>query len=552
METSAIAQIAEALKTGKLPDGQAWDIGAAVRLIVDSLARADAGISVDSVRLAAKALNKQRHFDHTRMLGEAWRDVRGFDATIAKHHAQALINLSALEAAERLLHDGLVRIKAPGTGAQSESEVLEYEGLLGRIYKQRFVATGDKDSLVMATDQYFSQYDASPDKPYWHGINAVALRAREEREGVRRAGVPASGALAGAIQRQVTQLNRRNPNDPWCAATLSEACLALGKCDQAELWLYRFLHHRAVQPFDVESYDRQLREIWQGTASGGGAGCADRLAAIIARHTARTQMRWSVSASAVPAMARALEADPSAFEKNFSGEGSFSLDVVKRMLGLCSSIGCVCNTNGERLGTGFLVDGAWLKPSFGTGPVFVTNAHVISDAVANAIPLASARITFEVESASAGAPVFYKAKDLLFTSAPGDLGVRSGTSGNLDVTVVRLEALPDRFAGLKTATVLPLIGPKAKAYVVGHPRGSGLQISLHDSLLLDIDDDERLVHYRTPTDPGSSGSPVFNALWEIIALHHGGSASTPRLHGEGTYEANEGIALSAVRRTLGA
>jgi hypothetical protein len=148
--------------------------------------------------------------------------------------------------------------------------------------------------------------------------------------------------------------------------------------------------------------------------------------------------------------------------------------------------------------------------------------------------------------------VFYKVKEMLFTSAPGDLGVRSGTAGNLDVTVVRLEALPDRFAGLKAANELPLVAPRAKAYVVGHPRGSGLQISLHDSLLLDIDDDERLVHYRTPTDPGSSGSPVFNALWDVIALHHGGSASTPRLHGEGTYEANEGIALSAIRRTLSA
>jgi V8-like Glu-specific endopeptidase len=75
---------------------------------------------------------------------------------------------------------------------------------------------------------------------------------------------------------------------------------------------------------------------------------------------------------------------------------------------------------------------------------------------------------------------------------------------------------------------------------------------LHDSVLLDIDDDERLVHYRTPTDPGSSGSPVFNVDWEVIAVHHGGSSETPRLRGDGRYEANEGIALSAVRRKLNA
>jgi len=199
-----------------------------------------------------------------------------------------------------------------------------------------------------------------------------------------------------------------------------------------------------------------------------------------------------------------------------------------------------------------VVDGASLKPAFGIGSGFVANAHVIREAVVNAIPPPNARVTFEVESASTGDPVFCKAEELLFNSAPGDRGVRGGTSRNLDVTVVRLEALPDRFAGLKTADALPLVGPRATAYVVGHPRGSGLQISLHNRLLLDIDDDERLVHYRTPTDPGSSGSPVFDALREIIALHHGGSASTPRLHGEGTDEANEGIALSAISRTLGA
>jgi V8-like Glu-specific endopeptidase len=65
-----------------------------------------------------------------------------------------------------------------------------------------------------------------------------------------------------------------------------------------------------------------------------------------------------------------------------------------------------------------------------------------------------------------------------------------------------------------------------------------------------VDDSESLLHYRTPTDPGSSGSPVFNSEWEVIALHHSGSSKTPRLHGGGFYEANEGIALSAIRAAM--
>jgi hypothetical protein len=44
---------------------------------------------------------------------------------------------------------------------------------------------------------------------------------------------------------------------------------------------------------------------------------------------------------------------------------------------------------------------------------------------------------------------------------------------------------------------------------------------------------------------------VFNARWEVVALHHAGSTTAPRLHGLGEYEANEGISLRAIRRKLG-
>jgi V8-like Glu-specific endopeptidase len=102
-------------------------------------------------------------------------------------------------------------------------------------------------------------------------------------------------------------------------------------------------------------------------------------------------------------------------------------------------------------------------------------------------------------------------------------------------------------APVPVAAALPLADGKQRAYIIGHPRGRKLSFSIHDNFLLDHD--ERVLHYRSPTEPGSSGSPVFNDDWELIGLHHRGSNHLRRLHGaEGSYPANEGIWIQAILR----
>ena len=107
-------------------------------------------------------------------------------------------------------------------------------------------------------------------------------------------------------------------------------------------------------------------------------------------------------------------------------------------------------------------------------------------------------------------------------------------------------------AAIPLGAGLPTISEEspARAYVIGHPQGlDEPQFSLHDSLLLDYD--ARVLHYRSPTDRGSSGSPVMNADWKLIGLHHLGSPDVPRLNAKGgTYAANEGILVGAIRKRL--
>jgi endonuclease G len=55
---------------------------------------------------------------------------------------------------------------------------------------------------------------------------------------------------------------------------------------------------------------------------------------------------------------------------------------------------------------------------------------------------------------------------------------------------------------------------------IQHPEGAAKQVTLRENQLVDVFDD--YVHYLTDTQPGSSGSPVFNDQWEVLALHHAG------------------------------
>ena len=55
---------------------------------------------------------------------------------------------------------------------------------------------------------------------------------------------------------------------------------------------------------------------------------------------------------------------------------------------------------------------------------------------------------------------------------------------------------------------------------------------------------------RALTDNGSSGSPVFDANFGLLALHHGGRATRPRLSAPGFHEASEGVLISAIAAKL--
>nr|WP_315393979.1 serine protease [uncultured Duganella sp.] len=542
-----VTVIAAGLKHGLYECPQLCQLAEAAQLIADEIVASGALVTRDEILNVVKVLNSHRHFDHTHIVGNAWHATQGCDPRIQKHLAQALIELGGFEAADKLIDEAMEKAGV-SNDAEFRVQVAEYQGLRGRIHKQKDVHSRDVNFLRDSTDAYSRQHALTG--AFWHGVNVVALRLLESRRGLPERPGDSVEQVARSVLEKALEANRRNPLDPWPLATVSEISLALhdlvpseGWCDQAELWLYRFLAHPSAGTFEVESYFRQLREVWMGNPLGG-TNCADRLAGIIERHVLRTQRRWSVDARNV----KQLVAHPEELERNFSGEKAFTVGDLRKMLDLCPNIGCVIDAAGMRMGTGFLMPGSVFGSPLNL--LFVTNAHVISENVQGALLPADARVTFEIESIAAHQPTSHEIDKVLFTSEPEQVGRVLDKPDKLDVTIVSLKTLPTDVRGLPCASNIPLPAPTTKAFVVGHPKAGPLQFSVHDSLLLDICPYERLMHYRTPTEPGSSGSPVFNAKWEVVALHHAGSQTTPRLNGVGDYQANEGITLRSIRLAI--
>lgn len=59
--------------------------------------------------------------------------------------------------------------------------------------------------------------------------------------------------------------------------------------------------------------------------------------------------------------------------------------------------------------------------------------------------------------------------------------------------------------------------------IIQHPGGANKAAAFRDGFLIEIDnrgESEDFCYYTADTKKGSSGSPVFNDLWQIIALHH--------------------------------
>lgn len=97
--------------------------------------------------------------------------------------------------------------------------------------------------------------------------------------------------------------------------------------------------------------------------------------------------------------------------------------------------------------------------------------------------------------------------------------------------------------------------------IIQHPEGRPKQYAVSQNRLVDILEEEGMLHYETDTLEGSSGAPAFSDFWEVVALHHtaipdsragkvlarDGSFWTREMGDDAVrWVANEGIRVSAI------
>lgn len=529
--------LARQLLAGTLAERDEFRLGHA-------LSRIEAGpppAAADLTR-ALQALLGQRLLRLAARLGAHAAQVHPQDLGLLRRWAQARIDLGDLDGADALLAQALADAPA------DHPERAELRGLQGRAAKQRWVherqadGLGGEQRLLQALAAY-AQVVAEKPARWWHGINTVALCVQAE---ALQLPLPLDWrTLAARIFKERVADWRHDRKDPQAfgQATAAEAALALGKLNDAELWACRFALSPDATAFSLNSFARQLREVWQvpRTPSGRAGGQRERMLLVVERALAQLGGTFTLQG----------RADAGYLEKVYNRERYVGYGRWRDALQACGAVARIERASGAGVGTGFVVRGDALHPRLGAGPVLVTNAHVISDdGVDGALPSAEARVRFEVDARADRGYVPLAVQQLLWSSPPAEIGDVVRADSHFDVTLCTLAGPKPPSQLLMQAPRVPLPSAQSRAYIIGHPDGDGLQFSVADSELLAVGAGGKLVHYRTPTVGGSSGSPVFDADWKVYALHHAGSEQAPSLVGGAPGPANEGITLHAIRAAL--
>lgn len=251
--------------------------------------------------------------------------------------------------------------------------------------------------------------------------------------------------------------------------------------------------------------------------------------------TGRAKGKRAATTNGKDAMARVMVAKAAGAERIYGSTIDFvGIAFLQRGFRAARAVARVAFRDGRAQGSGVMI----------SDRLFLTNNHVISSADA----AGQFCVEFDYELDPADRPLGISR----FAFSPSDFFITDGTD-DLDYTLI---AVGSRLSGPKELSSFGWCGLNNKgdkhalgevANIVQHPDGRYKEVVLRENRLVNRLD--TVLHYVADTEPGSSGSPVFNNEWRMIALHHWGGPWRQQTDPKGRplpSDVNEGIRISAI------
>jgi len=340
----------------------------------------------EQTKLLLDGLRAGRRFNELQRTSDVLIDLGSENPYVYRQLGQALIEQGSFGLAERTLKYSLDTLKPDG---REKSEAL---GLLGRLYKQKFVESPKETdrSTKLINDAVQKYAEAYPLDPAWHGANLVALAARAQRAKIplKNADEPSEYAA-----RLLKDLHKTDESDwtPWDYASAAEATLATKDFDAAKKYLRQYVNFPRPKKYSVNGFMlagtvRQLTEVWEISPDDAGPG-GQMLSSLIA--ASLTQAKGGQ----VDFKRGEFEAFEAGFESAQEDEtleaiiGDGAPLTIKTMDGLMKRSAFVCQIidregyelSGRGTGTGFIVKGKAIDETLGDSLYLLTNNHVLSN-----------------------------------------------------------------------------------------------------------------------------------------------------------------------------